>query len=204
MTRFVAWHGLLVGRDCLHCLQASSATQPRRFKITPFCPPNHLVLALHYALWNLPHLPAPIQLVDLPNSKFAGKKKMTDEYLPNQSWLRKFRDAFLGMFRAFRDERSFHVHLFFAVAVIVAAIVFKVSIAEWCILLLCIAVVLAAEMFNTALEHLGKAVDRSENQHIGNALDIGSAAVLVAAIGAVIVGCVVFAARLVIWWQGGS
>ena len=130
---------------------------------------------------------------------------MTDEYRsPRRSWPRKFRDAFRGMFRAFRDERSFRVHLFFAVAVIVAAIVFEVSITEWCILLLCITVVFAAETFNTALEHLGKAIDRSENQHIGTALDIGSAAVLVAAIGAVIVGCVVFVARIVTWWYGSQ
>jgi len=133
----------------------------------------------------------------------GGQEEMTDEYpSPNRSWPRKFRDAFRGMFRAFRDERSFHVHLFFTVAVIVAAIVFNVSIAEWCILMLCITVVFVAEMFNTALEHLGKAIDRSENQHIGTALDIGSAAVLVAAIGAVIVGCVVFVARVLLWWNG--
>lgn len=126
---------------------------------------------------------------------------MTDEYRsPNRSWARKFRDAFRGMFRAFRDERSFRVHLFFAVVVIVAAIAFRVCIAEWCILLLCITIVFVAEMFNTALEHLGKAIDRSENRHIGTALDIGSAAVLVAAIGAVIVGGVVFVARLATWW----
>jgi len=89
------------------------------------------------------------------------------------------------------------------VAVIVAAAVLKVSIAEWSILLLCITIVLAAEMLNTALEHLAKAIDRSENQHIGTALDIGSAAVLVAAIGAMVVGGIVFAARLAIWWNGG-
>lgn len=128
---------------------------------------------------------------------------MTDEdYSPDRSWRRKFRDAFRGMFWAFRDERSFRVHLFFAVAVIVAAIVCRVSNAEWCILILCITVVFAAEMFNTALEHLGKAIDRSENQHIATALDIGSAAVLVAAIGAVIVGCIVFVAHVATWWYG--
>lgn len=129
---------------------------------------------------------------------------MTDQYRPPpRSWPGRFHDAFRGTWRAFRDERSLHVHLAFAVAVIVAAAVLKVSIAEWSILLLCITIVLAAEMLNTALEHLAKAIDRSENQHIGTALDIGSAAVLVAAIGAMVVGGIVFAARLAIWWNGG-
>jgi len=107
------------------------------------------------------------------------------------------------MWSVIREERSFHVHLVFAVLVIVAAIVLQVSRTEWCILLLCITIVFAAEVFNTALEHLAKAVDRSENRHIGSALDMGSAAVLAAAIGAVVVGCVVFAARFVTWWNGG-
>lgn len=128
---------------------------------------------------------------------------MIDEYHPrNRSWPRKFRDAFRSMFRAFHDERSFHVHLLFAASVVAAAVVVRVSIAEWCILLLCITVVFTAEMFNTALEHLGKAIDRSQNQHIGTALDMGSAAVLVAAIGAVIVGCLVFVVRAAAWWYG--
>jgi diacylglycerol kinase len=108
------------------------------------------------------------------------------------------------MWLAICGERSFHVHLVFAVLVIVAATVLQVSRTDWCILLLCITIVFAAEMFNTALEHLAKAVDRSENRSIGTALEMGSAAVLLAAIGAVVVGCVVFALRFVIWWQGDA
>lgn len=128
---------------------------------------------------------------------------MSDEYRPPyRSWPRKFRDAFRAMWLAIRSESSFHVHLVFAVVVIGAATVLQVSRTEWCILLLCITIVFAAEMFNTALEYLAKAVDRSEDHHIGTALDMGSAAVLLAAIGAVAVGCIVFAMRLVAWWFG--
>ena len=66
-------------------------------------------------------------------------------------------------------------------------------------MVLCITIVLAAEMFNSALEHLARAVDRSENRHLGSALDIGSAAVLTAAMGASVVGSLVFVSRATAW-----
>ena len=63
---------------------------------------------------------------------------------------------------------------------------------EWCLLLLCITIVLAAEMFNSALESLAKAVADKPDPHVGRALNIGSAAVLIAAIGAATVGAIIF------------
>ena len=42
------------------------------------------------------------------------------------------------------------MHLFFAAAVIVAGVVLRVTQSEWCLLVLSMAAVLAAEMFNTA------------------------------------------------------
>ena len=63
---------------------------------------------------------------------------------------------------------------------------------QWCAVLVCIIAVFVAEMLNTALEELAKAVDLDFNPHIRDALDMGSAAVLLAAVGAVTVGAVVF------------
>ena len=122
---------------------------------------------------------------------------MTDEFRPPpRSWLQKFRDAFRGLAWGVRGQTSFCVHLVPAVVVLAAAAVFRVSGVEWCLLLLCITVVLTAEMFNSALERLAKAIDRRENGYIAVALDISSAAVLVATIGATVVGAVVFLPRL--------
>jgi diacylglycerol kinase len=71
------------------------------------------------------------------------------------------------------------------------------------LLVLCIAGVLVAEMFNSALELMAKAITSEENPYLGNSLDIGSAAVLVASIGAAVVGAIVFGHRLGVllgWW----
>jgi len=110
------------------------------------------------------------------------------------SWPKKLALAFRGIAVGMRGQRSFHVHLPVAVSVVVAGLVLKVSHAEWCLLTLCIAMVLGAELFNSALESLTKAITRDENPHIADALDIASGAVLVVACGAAVVGLLVLVA----------
>ncbi|RPI59903.1 MAG: diacylglycerol kinase family protein, partial [Planctomycetaceae bacterium] len=65
-------------------------------------------------------------------------------------------------------------------------------------------VVLSAEMFYSALESMAKAITGQSDPHLGNSLDIGSAAVLIAAIGASAVGLIIFGHRLAIMlgWIG--
>ncbi len=126
---------------------------------------------------------------------------MSDEFhAPDRSWRQKFRDAFRGVAFGVRDQSSFRVHFATAIAVLAAAAFLRLDRVQWCLLILSVSGVLVAEMFNTALEHLAKAVDRSHNPHIANALDIGSAAVLIAAFGAALVGAVVLGLRLLELW----
>lgn len=121
-----------------------------------------------------------------------------------RAWTTKFRNAFRGFADGVREQNSFQVHFSFAVAVVVAATAFRVSLLEWCVLLLCITGVVAAELFNSALEFMAKAITDQHHPHIGLALDIGSAAVLAAALGSAVVGSVIFLNRLgalLGWWD---
>lgn len=117
---------------------------------------------------------------------------MCEEKYQHRRWRHKLRDALRGLRRGVRGEGNFFVHFFVAAMVLAAAIVFRPSLDQWCLLLLCTAGVLSAEMFNTSIERLAKAVDQRPNPLVGEALDIASAAVLLAAIGAAAVGLVVF------------
>jgi diacylglycerol kinase len=83
-----------------------------------------------------------------------------------------------------------------AVAVAVAAGFLHVSLLEACVLCLCVGLVLAAEMFNTAIEFLSREITREERPGIAAALDVASGAVLTVAIAAAIVGSTIFLARL--------
>jgi diacylglycerol kinase (ATP) len=115
---------------------------------------------------------------------------------PRLTWPQKFAVSFRGCYLGVRCENSFLVHIPAAAVVIGAAAFFRVSPLEWCALILSIGIVLAAELGNTALESLAKAVARGENAHVALALDVASGAVLVAAFAAVAVGLIIFAPRL--------
>jgi len=126
---------------------------------------------------------------------------MEDPYIPpHRSWAKKFADAGIGIISAAKGQSSFAVHFVMTVVVIALAAILKMTTEEWCLLVLCIAVVLAAETFNSALEAMAKAVDKNFNEHLGTALNMASGAVLWVAIGSVIVGCVIFGRRFLELW----
>ena len=86
---------------------------------------------------------------------------------PAGSWIRKFRCASAALSSAC-GESSFSVHFFVAALVLAAALVLQATMVEWCLLLLCIALVLTTEMINSALERMAKAVDENHNPHLRN------------------------------------
>lgn len=125
------------------------------------------------------------------------------DFPDSRSWRAKFADAFRGVKLGVRGQSSFFVHFFIAAAVVAAAVTMNCSLVEWCLLVLCITAVLVAEMFNSAIEALAKAITGEFDRQVGAALDIGSAAVLLTAIGASIVGGIIFGNRLgqlLTWW----
>jgi len=72
------------------------------------------------------------------------------------------------------------------------AYIFKVSAIEWTILLICIAVVIAAEAMNTSIEKLTDMVSPDFNKEAGKIKDIAAGAVLVLAIMAAIIAIIIF------------
>ena len=119
-----------------------------------------------------------------------------------RTWYEKFRDAFRGVRTGMRGQSSFQVHIGVTVVVIVLAVLLRCTLWEWCILLLCIGGVLTAEMINSAMEYLAKAIDENHNPHLGDALDTGSAAVLFASLAAAAVGAIVLISRAIMLLKG--
>ena len=102
-----------------------------------------------------------------------------------------------------RRENNFRIHLGAAALVVLLGYVLQVSAVEWCLLVLSIFLVLAAETFNTAVEMLARAITRDFDEDVKDALDTSSAGVLLVAWGAAIVGGVIFCRRLgalLGWW----
>jgi diacylglycerol kinase len=115
---------------------------------------------------------------------------------PRPSWRKKFRAAFRGIKLGVRGHSSFSVHFFVTAGVIVAALVLRCGVLEWCILLGCIGLVLTAELFNSAIETMFRGLDEASKERTWPSLDIAAGAVLLASIVAAIIGSVVFLRQL--------
>ncbi|HEY9286792.1 MAG TPA: diacylglycerol kinase family protein [Candidatus Dormibacteraeota bacterium] len=110
-----------------------------------------------------------------------------------------FRHAGRGLRWAVSSQANLRVHLAAATVVLILAVLLKFSSIEFVALILCFALVIAAELFNTTLEVL---IDYAWPEHhpmIGRAKDVAAAAVLVAAIGTAGVGAILFARHLFHW-----
>jgi diacylglycerol kinase len=115
---------------------------------------------------------------------------------PRGPWYRKFQNALRGWKLGVAGQSSFRVHLVATIASITLAILVKMTMTQWCLLILCISTVLTAEFFNSSVERLARSVDDQYNAELGAALDIAAGAVLVATIGAILVG----GSLLVVQW----
>jgi len=93
---------------------------------------------------------------------------------------------------AIREQRNLQVHLAVSVCVIVAGVSFQLSKIEWMVLCLTIGVVIAAELFNSAIEGLVDLVSPERNPLAGKVKDVAAGAVLVTAAMAVAIGALVF------------
>ena len=69
-----------------------------------------------------------------------------------QNFISKVENARHGINVALRAEKNLRIHLFMASLVVVAGLLLQVGITRFCVLLLTIAMVISAEMFNSALE----------------------------------------------------
>jgi diacylglycerol kinase len=127
---------------------------------------------------------------------FSSLEPAGTEPKPRRSWRGKFGDAWRGLKRGIRGQSSFFVHFFFAALVVAAAIVLRCDLPQWGLLIVCIGMVLTAELFNSAIEPLFQGLDDAGKERAWPCLDIAAGAVLLASIIAILVGCLVFLHQL--------
>jgi diacylglycerol kinase len=118
------------------------------------------------------------------------------EARPRRTWRTKFATAFRGLWLGVKGHTSFFVHFFMAALVLAAAAALRCEVWQWCVLLGCIAAVLAAELFNSAIETLFRGLDEHTKQQTWPALDVAAGAVLLVSLFAALIGAVVFVTRL--------
>lgn len=107
-----------------------------------------------------------------------------------------FNYAIEGIIYSVRTQRNMKIHMVIAILALLACFFCNVSRMELLVVILTIAMVIAAEMINTAVE---SAVDATTNYYhplVKIAKNVAAGAVLVTAINAVIVGYIIFYDKL--------
>ena len=106
--------------------------------------------------------------------------------------IRSFGYAWKGLRQCIGKEQNLSFHLITTIIVIGAGVLFDITRMEWMIIILCIGMVVTAELFNTAIERLVDLVSPERHPIAGQVKDIAAGAVLVCAVAAAIIGGIIF------------
>ncbi|HFR3591492.1 diacylglycerol kinase family protein [Streptococcus suis] len=115
----------------------------------------------------------------------------------NRELIASLEFAVTGLLTAFKEERNMKKHLASAVLVVLAGLIFQVSVTEWLFLLLSISLVIAFEIVNSAIENV---VDLASDYHFSmlakNAKDMAAGAVLFVSGFALLTGMIIFVPKI--------
>ena len=105
--------------------------------------------------------------------------------------------AFAGVHYVVKSQPNFSIHILATFIVLGLAFLLKVTVAEFSLLLFAIILVLTAEMLNTSIEAVTDLVHKEWSEEAKIAKDVSAGMVLVSAIGATIIGVIIFSKYLV-------
>lgn len=112
--------------------------------------------------------------------------------MKNKTFRESFRHAFDGIKMIVKTERNMKIHLVMTILVILCSVLFGLTASEKAIVISLCALVICAELVNTAIENavdMGTAVF---NMYAKRAKDAAAGAVLVISFGALIAGLIIF------------
>jgi diacylglycerol kinase (ATP) len=110
--------------------------------------------------------------------------------------IKSFRFAIQGFHSALSNQVNLRIHLAVSMGVIIAGFAFRVSATEWCVLLLCMGLVISLELINTTIEKLVDMVSSEWKEQAGQIKDIAASAVLWSSILSALIGLIIFGTHL--------
>ena len=105
--------------------------------------------------------------------------------------------AIAGLKVIWISELNFRIHIIISLLVLCAGFIFKLNPIEWVGIILCLGMVLCAEIFNTVIEHLCNLASKEIMPEIKVIKDISAFGVLFLAIISSIVGIIIFLPKII-------
>lgn len=116
--------------------------------------------------------------------------------MAKQSLFESIKRAAQGFLRAVKEERNLQIHLLATFLVISLSFIFKLGVWEFIVVLfLCFSIIIL-ELLNTIFEKVVDFMKPQMHSYVRAVKDMMAAVVLVAAIGAVLVGSLIFVPHL--------
>lgn len=113
-----------------------------------------------------------------------------------KNFIKSFKYAIDGICLSIKVERNVKIHIIIMFLVIIAGFIFKINKYEWIACIVCFAIVIGGELFNTAIERIVNVIIPYKDDKAKNIKDISAGAVLVLAIGAFIIGLIIFVPKI--------
>ena len=114
--------------------------------------------------------------------------------------LKAFKCAFNGVKHAVLTQRNFKIHIIVALLALIMSAAFKLATTEFAIVVICIFLVFAFELVNTAIESIVDLVSPDWNLLAKHAKDCAAGAVLLVSFMSVIVALVIFLPKVIVLW----
>ncbi len=109
-----------------------------------------------------------------------------------QKRCKSFTYAWCGLCTLIHTQHNMWIHILATAAVIVAGFFLHISKADWFMIIFAVMMVWITESLNTAIEFLCDQVSTQQQPLIKKAKDVAAGSVLIASIGAAIIGIMVF------------
>ena len=127
-----------------------------------------------------------------------GRKKKNEFILfqGREAFRKSALHALNGIEYAVNHERNIKIQILFGIMACILGFLLHISIIEWAILVLVIAMVLALELINTAIERTVDLVTTDYRDLAKAAKDTAAGAVLVMSLFSVIIGIIIFLPKI--------
>lgn len=125
--------------------------------------------------------------------KTNSKRKLK---VKTKKLINSFKYAIEGIISSFKTERNMKLHVLAMTLVILLGFIIRLSRLEWIICIILFAIVIAGELFNTAIETTVDIAMPQRNEKAKLAKDISAGAVLIVAIGSLIIGGIIFIPKI--------
>ena len=109
-----------------------------------------------------------------------------------------------GLLWAISTQHNYRIHFLLAFIAVLGGIFFHISYNEWLTIVVFIITGLVVETFNTSIEKMGDAIDKNYNEDIKISKDVSAGAMLLIAVGAVVVSSIIFIPKILFFLGMGT